>query len=212
MIYIAVAVIVAVFVIIFFAAGTSSDGSSSSGDGFFWGVPLEDAVRRAGRRGENFAAQTIGRIMHEGDRMFTNVCIEVDGRKTELDIVIVNKYGVFIIEVKNYKGFLSGGENDFEWQKIKTTDAGNTYEKTVKNPIRQVKRQIFLLARFLEANGAKAWVMGYAYIINANSPVKSEYLLESIDEIARAIHTPCRRMLGENTIDRIAYLFGAISQ
>jgi len=54
-----------------------------------------------------------------------------------------------------------GGEDDFEWQKYKTTEAGNTYEKTVKNPIRQVKRQIDILAHFLDYYGARAWIEGF---------------------------------------------------
>lgn len=58
--------------------------------------------------------------------------------------MVINRYGVFIIEVKNYKGELVGNGDDYEWKKYKTTGAGNTYEKTVKNPIRQVKRQIHM--------------------------------------------------------------------
>lgn len=198
--YIAVVVIVALLTTVLVAACKG-----------FWGTPSEGAITRAGRRGEEYAVDMIRRVMREDDRLFTNVCIEPDGRKTELDIIIVNKYGVFIIEVKNYRGLLSGGADDFKWQKLKTTDAGNTYEKTVRNPIRQVKRQIFLLSRFLDANGIKAWISGYAYIIYANAPVKSEYLLESLDDIDRAIHTRDRRLLDDETIERIAGLMALLS-
>lgn len=76
--------------------------------------------------------------------------IAYDGRPAELDCVVVNKNGVFVIEVKNYVGVLFGKENEYEWKKYKKTAAGNVYEKTVKNPIKQVKRQVYILAKYLE--------------------------------------------------------------
>ena len=120
--------------------------------------------------------------------------------------VIVNKYGVFIIEVKNYTGYIVGNEDDFEWQKFKTTDAGNTYEKTVKNPIPQVKRQVDILARYLKYYGPRVWVKGYAILLQGNSPVDSKYLLKSVADIDRAIHTPDRRMLDAKTLESITKL------
>ena len=133
--------------------------------------------------------------MRDDDRLFTNVSINYDGRPAELDNVIVNKYGVFVIEVKNYAGAIYGNEDDFEWQKYKTTDAGNTYVKNVKNPLKQVKRQCYLLARYLENYGTKVWVNGYAILIQGNSPVVSDHILNNIYDIERVIHTPGRKML-----------------
>lgn len=122
--------------------------------------------------------------------------------------MIVNRYGVFIIEVKNYKGRIVGGEDDYEWLKIKTTPAGNEYEKTVKNPIRQVKRQTYILAHYLENNGVRVWIRGYAMLLQGNSPVASEYLLNGIDDVERVIHTRDRDVLDEETVDMIKALLG----
>ena len=162
--------------------------------------------KRVGMRGEEAAASAIRSVLREGEHLFTNVSIEYDGKPAELDNVIVNKYGVFIIEVKNYTGRLVGGEDDYEWQKYKTTDAGNTYEKAVKNPIKQVKRQIFILARYLAYYGSDVWVRGYAILLHGNSPVRSEYVLTSVADIDRAIHTADRRMLDAKTLEKIRAL------
>ncbi|MBQ9879637.1 MAG: NERD domain-containing protein [Clostridia bacterium] len=159
--------------------------------------------KRVGIRGEEVAARAIQSVLREGDRLFKNVSIEYDGKPAELDNVVVNKYGVFIIEVKNYTGHIVGGEDDYEWQKYKTTDAGNTYEKTVKNPIKQVKRQVYILARYLEYYGPKVWVRGYAILLHGNSPVQSEYMLTSMADIDCAIHTADRRMLDVKTLEKI---------
>lgn len=123
-----------------------------------------------------------------------------------MDCVIINKYGVFIIEVKNYVGFITGNEDDYEWQKFKITDSGNVYESSVKNPIKQVKRQVYLLSGYLRSCGINVWIKGYALLINGNSPVNSNYILSTIDDIDKAIHTKDRVILSKDTVEHIKAL------
>ena len=206
--------IIAVFILVLFLIWHSRrddsrrklHGSEDRKKTEFWEWIFTPEYKRAGIRGEEAVVRAIESVLREGDNLFTNVSVEYDGKPAELDNVIVNKYGVFIIEVKNYTGHVVGSEDDYEWQKFKTTDAGNTYVKTVKNPIKQVKRQIYILARYLEYYGIQVWVKGYAIMLHGNSPVDSDYLLKSVEDIDRAIHTNDRTMLSTNTIERIAKL------
>ncbi len=160
----------------------------------------------AGTRGEIVAAKAIETILRDGDHLLTNVSIEYEGKPAELDLVIVNRYGVFIFEVKNYNGVLIGGENDYEWIKNKTTHAGNVYERTVKNPIKQVKRQIFILSHYLDWFGMRTWGKGYAILLQGNSPVQSEYVITSVAEVDRVIHTFDRRALAPDKVESITRL------
>ncbi len=165
---------------------------------------FQSGERRAGLRGEMMAADIIRNALHEGDLMFTNVCVEYDGRPAELDNVIVNKDGVFIIEVKNYTGRIIGSEEDYEWRKYKITAAGYEYEKIVKNPIKQMKRQTYILAHYLEENAVRVWIRGYVMLLEGNSPVNSEYVLNGAEDVERVIHTKDREFLDEETIKSIA--------
>lgn len=148
----------------------------------------ESEARRAGRRGEHFASRLISEVLDERDILLTNVTLSYDGKRTELDNVIVNNRGVFIIEVKNYSGMLIGEEDDFEWVKNKVTDAGNIYQKTVKNPIPQVKRQIYILSGRLKQRKLDVWVEGYVFFVERNSPVRSDYVLDTRADIDWVIH------------------------
>ncbi len=188
------------------AGESKPHGHGGSAKPGFWEWVFMPEYKRVGIQGEEAAVRAIESVLREGDRLFTNVNIEYDGKSAELDNVVVNRYGVFIIEVKNYTGHIVGDEDDYEWQKYKTTDAGNTYEKNVKNPIRQVKRQIYILAHCLEYYGARVWVKGYAILLHGNSPVESSYLLNSIADIDRAIHTRGRTMVNADTIETISKL------
>ena len=162
--------------------------------------------RRAGKRGEEYVQNLIRSVLNENDTLLTNISLEYENRKTELDNVIVNKYGVFIIEVKYYVGKLHGSEEDYEWLKVKTTDADEIYEKVVKNPIPQVKRQIDITARYLRDYGINVWVEGYAYFVNNNSAVDSEHVLYDKEDIDHTVHTFKRNRLSKKKVEEIIRL------
>lgn len=84
---------------------------------------------------------------------------------------------------------------------IKDDGDGNTFVKEVKNPVKQVKRQIYILAKYLE--GYNVWVEGYVILIRSNSPVQSTYILQSVEDIDRAIHTFKRNHLSRDTVESI---------
>ncbi len=210
--FLIIGIIAAIILVVVLVRYSLNDGGSKPhglGGGTkpgFWEWVFTPEYKRVGILGEEAAVRAIESVLREGDRLLTNVKIEYEGKPAELDNVVVNRYGVFIIEVKNYTGRIVGSEDDYKWQKFKTTDAGNNYEKTIKNPIKQVKRQIYILAHYLEYYGARVWVKGYAILLHGNSPVESSYLLNSVADIDRAIH-PCERMiLNDVTIEKISEL------
>jgi hypothetical protein len=167
---------------------------------------FETASKRAGRHGEEFAAEMISQVLEEGDYLFKNVEITYDNKPAEMDCIVVNKFGVFIFEVKNYSGQLIGDEDDYEWQKIKITGSGNMYSKQVRNPIRQLKRQVYLLAHYLQCHRIKVWVEGYVILLHQNSPVDSGSVISSLSDIDRAIHTKGKNYLYPKQIGRIITL------
>lgn len=170
-------------------------------------LPLEEPPeKRAGTQGEKIATDIIRQYLDENDRLITNVVVTYKGRMTELDNVIINPRGVYIIEAKYLSGQLVGKESDKEWQKVKTTAAGNTYEKTVKNPIAQVKRQIYILANYLEACGVKVWIDGYIFFVRGESPVSSTYVLDDADEIGEVIHPDKEPVLKKSAMHKIERL------
>ena len=167
---------------------------------------FESASERAGRHGEEIAAKMISRVLREGDHLLTNIEITYDGKQAEMDCIVVNKFGVFIFEVKNYSGQLMGEEDDYEWQKIKITDSGNIYSKQVKNPIRQLKRQVYLLAHYFRFHRIKVWVEGYVILLHQNSPVDSGYIISRLSDIDRAVHTKGKNHLRPKEIEQIIAL------
>ena len=79
-----------------------------------------------------------------------NVTVPTEDGTTQIDHVIVSVYGIFVVETKNYKGWIFGKEKDKYWtQKI--------YRKTNKfqNPLRQNYKHTKTLSDLLEISHDK---------------------------------------------------------
>lgn len=199
--YLILAIIIAIIAIAIASSKKKRQNVQSYSD-----VEVAPDEKEYGLQGELFATDIICSVLQDGDYFFRNVHIVYNGKKAELDNLIVNKYGVFIIEVKNFKGVILGEEDDYKWIKYKDDGYGNIFQKEVTNPIKQVKRQTYILANYLRENGVNVWVEGYGALLQDNSPVNSEHLLYDVDDIDRAIHTYSRKLLDAKTIEKIKAL------
>ena len=58
----------------------------------------------------------------EGYTVLDDVVLKTNSGTTQIDHVVVSKYGVFAIETKNYRGEIYGDDDRQEWTQIITTD------------------------------------------------------------------------------------------
>lgn len=68
-----------------------------------------------------------------------------DGSTTQIDHILVSKYGIFVIETKNMKGWIFGGEHQKEWTQQIFKD-----KYSFQNPLRQNYRHLKALEEILE--------------------------------------------------------------
>ena len=78
-------------------------------------------------------------------RTFHDVIIPGNNGSTQIDHILVSKYGVFIVETKNKKGWIFGSEKNARWTQ---SIYGKNY--SFQNPLRQTFRQKNVLSEFLE--------------------------------------------------------------
>ncbi|MBE5898865.1 MAG: NERD domain-containing protein [Lachnospiraceae bacterium] len=164
---------------------------------------IESQQKQAGRRGELFARQVIQEILRDDDILLNNVKLYANNKQAEADNIIINSRGIFIFEVKNLRGTLLGDEDTYDWLQIKDAGYGNAYQKAVKNPIKQVKRQIYILSKLLKDNGINIWIEGYVFFVQGNSPVQSDYVVDTQADIDRIIHDGSNRNISETVINNI---------
>lgn len=166
----------------------------------------ESGKTRAGRQGEEIADSLIRSVMNEHDILLSNLKISYDGKKAEIDKLIINSHGIFIIEVKNYNGILKGSPDDYNWLQTKVSQCGNIFTKEVQNPIRQVKRQTYILSKCLKEQGIYYWIDGYLLFINNNSPITDKMILCDTKDIYKAIHHNTGDIISKATVRKIVLI------
>lgn len=102
--------------------------------------------RIKGKVGE-FAVQLHVKLYLKENYILLNDCTLPDGDQgtTQIDHLLISPYGVFVIETKNYKGWIFGGEHQKMWtQKI--------FKQSFKfqNPIHQNYKHIKVLESVLD--------------------------------------------------------------
>ena len=65
---------------------------------------------------------------------------------------------IFVIEVKHNNGEILCDESNHQWSITKTGRGGSQYAKEMRNPVKQVKNQVWLLGEYLKTQRAKPWI------------------------------------------------------
>jgi len=97
--------------------------------------------------------------------------IEVDGKESEMDHVILGPSGIFVMETKNHNGYIKGSEADRELIQHKVGQKGGRYKKRFYNPIKQVNTHVYRLSQLLKNNGYRHWVQGMVLFTNKKAKV-----------------------------------------
>lgn len=96
-------------------------------------------ANRKGKRGEKAAAWYLHRLPSEYV-VYSDIMLQTNYGTTQIDHLVVSPYGVFVIEVKNMQGIISGHENSEKWtQNI----YGHRYD--MRNPVKQNTAHIIAL-------------------------------------------------------------------
>jgi restriction system protein len=77
--------------------------------------------------------------------IYNNVILKNSIGTTQIDHIIVSKYGVFVVETKNKSGYIYGKETDHQWTQV-------FYSKKFKfqNPLRQNYKHTKTLSEILD--------------------------------------------------------------
>lgn len=164
-------------------------------------------TKKHGIKGENRAFDELAKLS-ERYHVFNNVQLHCEGRSREIDILVVGTNGVFVVEVKNHNGFISGDIAEHQWTQHKTGRKGGEYSKDMRNPVMQVKGQVYSLAKNLQTAGYQAWVEGIVYFSNPEVTLsirgENYKVTDSVDYLIRFIeqYNP-RRELSYGTVEQI---------
>jgi restriction system protein len=132
--------------------------------------------------------------------LIKNVVIPADGGTTQIDHIIVSRFGAFVVETKNLKGWIFGKEGDAYWtQKI------FRHSEKFQNPLRQNYKHTKTLGEILEIPDDK---MQSVIVFTGASTFKTE-MPENVttpDGYIRYIRSKTNRVLTDGEAARLIRL------
>ena len=99
-----------------------------------------------GTMGELEVQNVIGKTIPGEQYVINNLMLSLGEKKTcQIDHVLINNSGVFVIETKNYSGTIYGEENNQNWTQVLTRSKKNKFY----NPVKQNKTHIYHISNVL---------------------------------------------------------------
>ncbi len=101
-----------------------------------------------GRMGERIVSARLNTYLSDDYHILDDLILKTDRGTTQIDHVVVSKYGIFVIETKNCKGWIFGHENSEKW-----TQNLYGYKYPLVNPVRQNRAHIRAIRQTLSDVG-----------------------------------------------------------
>jgi len=124
--------------------------------------------RIKGYLGEKSTAAILARLNRSKYQVINNLVLTIRDSTSQIDHVIVSDFGIFVIETKNYKGWIFGGEYSQYW-----TQVIYKWKKQFYNPIRQNTGHILALKHHLRAFSHIKYIPIVVFPNNATLKIKT---------------------------------------
>ncbi|MBD5518691.1 MAG: DNA-binding protein [Lachnospiraceae bacterium] len=107
----------------------------------------------AGKYGEYLTYKKLKEYESDGGKFLFNCYIpKEDGKTTEIDVLLIHSTGIFVIESKNYSGWIFGSENSKTWTQTLRRGNGKVRKEHFYNPIMQNNTHVKWLKEIVGTN------------------------------------------------------------
>ena len=153
-------------------------------------------AKRLGKRGErsvNFNLHFLSDEYH----LFNDVYICFNDKSVQIDHIVVSKYGVFVIETKNIKGWIFGTDTSEYWTK-------NMYGKKYEfyNPVKQNYSHVKTLQTLLKLSRDK-FIPIVVFLPEAILKCKTNEIVIISNKLLKTIRKYKDVIFTDNEVDRI---------
>lgn len=99
------------------------------------------SIKKKGKLGEKHIQKILSELPENDYTIFNDVVLKTAQGTTQIDHIVVSKYGVFVIETKNYRGDIFGNDDRQEWKQIIKTDV--TFRSNLWKTYTYIKKSEF---------------------------------------------------------------------
>jgi hypothetical protein len=106
---------------------------------------------KAGQKGEDFVLNILKQNLPDNYYILNDCNVSSGIKNSQIDHLILSENGIFVVETKNYSGYLSGNVKDKKITQIKKFKHKETKNK-ISNPVSQNEYHCEIFKRFLNDN------------------------------------------------------------
>ena len=148
-----------------------------------------------GKLGERSVSKRLKRLDNNKYKVINDVILKTSRGTSQIDHLVVSNYGIFVIETKNYQGWIVGSENADNWQQI-------IYNKKnfFRNPIKQNYSHIKAIEENLKLNNKIKYISIIVFMngcdlkVNTTTPVLYEH------DLLKQIYKYKKQLLSEEEV------------
>lgn len=150
--------------------------------------------RFIGRAGENKVARILNSLPKEY-KVINNVIIPHQNGTSQIDHIVLSPYGIFVVETKNYSGWIFGNEKSEKWKQTFKTKQENYFY----NPIKQNWGHIYSLSTCLQLD---KWIFKPIIVFSneARLKVDAEIPVVNMNRLKRHILSYRQQMMSTNDV------------
>ncbi len=135
-----------------------------------------------GEVGEFLVRLVIGRTKENEKYVINNYQVSINNKSMQIDHIVINKNGVYVIETKNYSGRIYGAESQTKWTQVLAYGKVKNY---FYNPIMQNETHLRNLEQIIEMDGVSyknivVFIGNNTYKINSDKLIKLSSIKETI--------------------------------
>lgn len=146
--------------------------------------------RQKGEQGERIVHNILTSLPSRKYKVIDNVLIKVNQRTTQIDHIVVSRYGVFVIETKNYKGIIKGSEDSEYWMQILSGQKNFFY-----NPIKQNSTHCKAVYKYTKQYDKLPVISIIAFSKESNVQVSSETEVVKFSRLNKTIRSYRRKRI-----------------
>lgn len=166
------------------------------------GTSFNKVYFNKGAHGEYLSSKYLERL--DGYKKFLyNVYLnktDKENETTEIDVIMLHTSGIYVLESKNYSGWIYGREQDKNWKQTLENKQKNSFY----NPIKQNKTHIKYLLQTLEELGDfNSYIKSIIVFSERCTLKKIEITSENVRVIKRDDILPCCRKLAKESTDQL---------
>lgn len=151
-----------------------------------------------GKLGEQTVALILSRLDPGKYKIINDVVLRVGEKTAQIDHIVISNYGIFVIETKNYKGWITGNSRDMYW-----TQHIYKHKEKLYNPILQNYSHTQALKYQLNDFPEIVYIPIVVFSTNADLKVKNCSNVVYTTRLLRTIHEYQEEVLSDSQVEQI---------